>query len=118
MRAKKTVAFLGKLYGGFYIYRLTRLWDVYYLWFSKKAYRDFTGGRDAKIRSAFSLQLMAGGRMTIGDDFQLVSAPPLRCSAERNLLCSPGLPPPGASMLVSTTRPWPPSTAVTKEAIP
>lgn len=75
MLAEKTVGFLGKLYCGVYIYRLTRFWGAFYLWFFKKAYPGFTVGRDAKIWGAFSLQLMEGGRMTIGDDFHLVSEP-------------------------------------------
>ena len=71
----KTVGFLGKLYCAIYIYRLTRLWGTLYLWFFKKAYPGFTVGRNAKIWGAFSLQLMEGGRMVIGEDFYLVSEP-------------------------------------------
>jgi hypothetical protein len=61
MTSRNTVGFIGKLYCGVYIYRLTRFWGALYLWFFKKAYPGFTVGRDAKIWGAFSLQLMEGG---------------------------------------------------------
>lgn len=75
MGNKKTVGFWGKLYCGIYIYRLTRFWGGFYLWFFTRAYPGFTVGRNAKVWGAFSLQLMESGRMEVGDDFHLVSEP-------------------------------------------
>lgn len=73
--SKKTVGFLGKLYCGVYIYRLTRFWGNLYLRFFILAYPGLSVGRNAKVWGAFSLQLMEGGRMEVGDDFHLVSEP-------------------------------------------
>lgn len=72
---KKTVGILGKIYCAVYIYRLTRLWGAVYLWFFKIAYPGFVVGKNAKIWGTFSVQLMEGGTLTIGDDFHLVSEP-------------------------------------------
>ncbi|MEQ1656522.1 MAG: acyltransferase [Nitrospira sp.] len=45
------------------------------MWFFTCAYPGFTIGRNPKVWGAFSLQLMEGGRMEVGDDFHLVSEP-------------------------------------------
>lgn len=75
MTIKKSVGFLGWVYINIYIYRWTRLMGQVYLWFFIKAYPGFTIGRNPKIWGAFSIQLMEGGRMEVGDDFHLVSEP-------------------------------------------
>ena len=75
MARKKSVGFLGKLYCAIYIYRLTRFWGALYLWFFKIAYPGLVVGRNPKIWGTFSIQLMEGGRIEIGDDFHLVSEP-------------------------------------------
>lgn len=73
--SERTVGFWGRIYCGMYIYRLTRLWGSIYLWFFIRAYPGLKVGRNPKVWGAFSLQLMEGGRMEIGDDFHLVSEP-------------------------------------------
>lgn len=73
--SKKTVGILGRLYSALYLYRLTRFWGLLSLMFFSKAYPGFTIGKNPNVWGFFSLQLMEGGKMQVGDDFHLVSEP-------------------------------------------
>lgn len=75
MSAQQTVGFFGKLYCKFYLFKIPRVWGILWLKFFKMAYPGFSIGKRPRVYGAFSIHLMNGGRVEIGDDFHLVSEP-------------------------------------------